>query len=211
MLLRPPFEIVDGAHRHEAALDLRLPTVPCLIIDLTDQQVLEAQVAANDQRIKTLDADLAQRIWKISKKMPAEQLAYNIGRSVSWVKQVCGMEKLTPETLNLFDLGHITFRQAYLLSNIPREHQAECVGLPEAELQHILRELKTHGRLPERRVVCPIYRPLRKVLNELEQPNEAGRIILNETDQSPLEVWKAALRWVTQMDQKTFERREKEK
>lgn len=203
------FEIVDGAHRHEVALDLRLPTVPCLRRELTDEEVLAAQVAANTQRIKTLDADLAKRLWKITKKMPIDQVAYNMGRSTSWVHKVCGLEKLTAESLELFDRGGITFRQAYLLSNIPRKYQGECLGLPEAELQHIVRELKASGRLPDRRIVSPMYRPLGSVLEEMERPNIAGRIIMNETDHSPIEIWKAALRWVTQMDGETLERREK--
>lgn len=203
------YEVVDGAHRYECARDLRLAEVPVLVRELTDDEVLAAQVSANTQRIETLDAELAKRIWKISKRMSIEQIAYNMGKSLSWVKMVCGMEKLTPESLILFDQGKVTFRQAYLLSQIPRKHQEECWPLNEPELQHIIRQLKATGRLVDAPSISPMYRSLRQTISEMEQPVEAGRIILNETDGSPVEVWKAALRWVCQMDQKTIERRSK--
>lgn len=52
-----------------------------------------------------------------------------------------------------------------------------------------------------------MYRSLQQTLAELDQPNIAGRLILNETDGSPVQVWKAALRWVVQMDKESQNRR----
>lgn len=201
------FEIIDGAHRYECACDLNLEEIPVLAVDMTDQQVLAAQISANTQRIRTLDYDLARRIWKISKRIPIDQLAYELGKSISWVKQVCGMEKLCPEVMSLFDGGKVSFRKAYLLSHIPRKHQMQAWGLDESELQYVVREVKSSGRMPPRQEISPMYRSLRQTLDELNEPNEAGRIILNETDGSPIEIWKAALRWVVQVDEKTKLRR----
>ena len=201
------YEIIDGAHRFECACDLRMDLVPVHAVEMTDQQVLAAQISANTQRIQTLDADLARRIWKISKQLPVHELAHQLGKSVSWVKRVCGMEKLRPEIMELFDTGKVTFRKAYLLSHLPRENQMECWPLDEPELQYVVREVKASGRVPPRQEITPMYRSLQQTLEELRKPCEAGRIILNETDSSPLEVWKAALRWVTQMDDETRSRR----
>lgn len=201
------YEIIDGAHRFECACDLRLESIPVLVTDMSDQEVLSAQIAANTQRIQTLDSDLARRIWRITKHIPVEEVAYKLGKSVSWVKHVCGMEKLRPQIMNLFDSGKVTFRKAYLLSHIPRDYQMECCTLDEAELQHVVRELKASGRVPPRQTISPMYRSLQQTIVEMENPTEAGRIILNETDGSPVEVWKAALRWACQMDHETKNRR----
>lgn len=201
------YEIIDGAHRFECACDLKMDTIPVLEVEMADQEVLAAQISANTQRIQTLDSDLARRIWKITKHMSVEEVAYQLGKSVSWVKQVCGMEKLRPEVLTLFDRGEVTFRKAFLLSHIPRSNQLECWSLDESELQYVVRQVKSSGRVPPRQTISPMYRSLQQTISEVDNPIEAGRIILNETDSSPVEVWKAALRWVCQMDERTRSRR----
>jgi len=203
------YEVVDGAHRLECALDLRLDDIPVLERDMTDEEVLAAQVSANVQRVKTLDADLARRLWRITKDMDHRVVANRMGKSLSWVKMVCQLERLSTKSLRLFDLGKLTFRQAVLLARIPRPHQEQCWGLSVDELRHVVRQLKTSGRINTQQSVTPMYRPILKVIDELERPTEAGRIILNDTDGSPVAVWKAALQWVLQMDRDTFERRSK--
>jgi hypothetical protein len=109
----------------------------------------------------------------------------------------------------MFDLGKITFRQAVLLARVPRANQEQCWGLDESQLQYVIRSLKADGVMPSPQRVTPMYRPLQQVINEYTKPSEAGLIILNETDCSPVEVWKAALRWACQMDTDTVARREK--
>ena len=200
-------EIVDGAHRHQACLDLGLPLIPCYVRVMSDSEVLEAQVIANEQRIKTVDSDLAMRLWKITKTIPIEEVAYRMGKSTGWVRQVCNLEALTPQSLVLLDNGRLTFRCAYLLSRIPRVHQEDCWGLDEAELQHVIRELKATGVRPERPPVTAMYRSLKQVVEEEARPIVAGRIIINETDGSPVEVWKAALRWAMQLDKESQNKR----
>jgi len=203
------WEIIDGAHRHECALDLNIDDVPVHIVDMTDEEVLEAQVSANVQRVRTLDADLARRLWRITKKLDHKVVANRMGKSLSWVKMVCQMERLTPMSLELYEDGKISFRHAVLLARIPRSNQEQCWGLDIAQLRHVIRQLKTQGRTNTEVGLTPMYRPIIHVINEADNPTEAGRIILNETDSSPVQVWKAALRWATQMDRDTKARREK--
>jgi ParB/RepB/Spo0J family partition protein len=199
-------ELIDGAHRHECCLDLNLDC-PVRVVNMTDEQVLEVQVIANEQRIETLDADLVKRLWKLSKRMDHKTLANRLGKSISWLKQVCQLERLTPYSMELLDKGKLTFRQAVLLSRVPRENQEQCWGMDEAQLQHVIRCLKLEGRMPTVVGVTPYYRPIRQVVEESERPLYAGQIIMNETNGNPIEIWKAALRWAMQMDSETFGRR----
>lgn len=201
-------EIIDGAHRHECALDLRIDA-PIHIVKMSDVQVLEAQVIANEQRIKTLDSDIVKRLWKISKNLDHRELAASLGKSLSWLKAVCGLERLTPATLDLWNSGKFTFRQAILLSRIPRKQQHSCWFMDESQLQHVVRSLKIVGVKPSVIDVTPTYRPIQFVIDELQSPSDAGLIILNETDGRPVEIWKAALRWVLQMDKTSFNKRKK--
>lgn len=212
ILIRQNNELVDGAHRLECAKDLRLTEVPVVVREMTDDEVLQAQVSANTQRIETLDSEIAMRIWKISKRMSIERLAHAMGKSLTWVKMVCKLERLKPEVLAMLDVGKITFRQAFLLAKLPRRHQLECCTLNERELQRAIRTLRMTGRL-KRDVgedVRPMYRPMSRTIEEMESPCFAARVIMNETDRSPIEVWKAALRWVTQIDEESKQKREKQ-
>lgn len=214
ILVRPSkrydgFEVVDGAHRLTIYQLLKRETIECMVRDMSDEEVLSAQVAANTQRIKTLDSELARRLWRMAKDNDIRMIASVMGKSVSWVQKVCNMERLKPVILKLFDLGKITFRQACLLARIPRKHQEECIGLDEHQLKHVIRELRIGGSKPDPPTLSPIFRSLQAILEEENTPTEAGSIIMGETDGKPVSVWRAALRWVMQLDEPTKKRRRK--
>jgi ParB/RepB/Spo0J family partition protein len=213
ILVRPSsrhggYEIVDGAHRHEVYIQLRWFDIPAHVREMTDEEVLRAQVAANVQRIQTLDSDLVKRLVRMAKHTDIRIIASSLGKSVSWVEQVCRFENLKPQVLKLFESGELGFRKAVLLSRIPRKHQMECLGLDEWQLRSVINKLKTERIFETPRAPgSPIFRPLHAVMSEVEQPHEAGRIIASETDGSPIEIWKAALRWVVQLDKQSKKRR----
>jgi ParB/RepB/Spo0J family partition protein len=209
LLITPNLHIVDGAHRHEAALDLKLLEVPTLVRDLTEEQILSAQVATNIHRIETLDSELASRLWTISKLLPVESVASSFGKSIPWVRKVCSLERLSLECRAAFDKRVVTFRQACLLAKLPRKHQRQCLGLDEAQLMFVVREYLSNSCIPkEMPQVSHSFKPISKVMAEEANPKEAGQIILNETDLSPVQVWRAALRWAMQMDVETKKRRQ---
>ena len=212
ILVRPSarfggYEVVDGAHRFTVCKNFKHETIECTVRDMTDEEVLSAQVAANIQRIRTLDSELARRLWRMSRNTDVRMIASVLGKSVAWVTQVCQMQKLKPAVLKLFDLGKISFRQAVLLARIPRKHQEECIGLDESQIKHVIRELRISGVKSDPPLLSPIYRSLQAVVEEEREPIEAGRVIVNDTDGKPISIWKAALRWVMQLDEPTKKRR----
>lgn len=215
ILVRPSvrfdgYEVVDGAHRLEVYKQLKWEEIPAHIREMSDEEVLSAQVAANIQRIQTLDADLVRRLSRMAKYAPIEMIASKMGKSVSWVEQVCRFENLLPKILKLFESKQVSFRKAVLLSRLPRKYQMECLGLDEYQIRSVINRLKSEKLFEAPSpTLSPIFRQLHRVMEELEKPIEAGRVIALESNRSPVEVWKAALRWVVQLDKQSLEKRKK--
>lgn len=57
---RPEYEIVAGERRYRASIMAKMDTIPALIRELTDDQVLEIQIIENLQRDDLTDLEAAE-------------------------------------------------------------------------------------------------------------------------------------------------------
>lgn len=90
-LRRSRYQVVDGIHRLRACRRVGLSSVPCNVLSLTDQQVLQAQIIASSPRVRTSRTDMARALRKIMQANPGmtvEQVAEKIDQSPEWVRGV---------------------------------------------------------------------------------------------------------------------------
>ena len=66
--LSPSYEVVDGFYRYNCCKELRLESIPCLIRELTDKEVLIVQIQTNAVRLETDPIDFARQLWRIIKE-----------------------------------------------------------------------------------------------------------------------------------------------
>lgn len=146
-LVRPmpdgSYQMVSGHRRKRAAELADLPTVPCIIRELTDDEAIIVMVDSNLQREQILPSEKAfaykmkleamkrqgQRTDLTSvpvaqKSTSRELLGKEVGESQDQVRRYIRLTELIPELLDLVDEGRIAFRPAVELSYLQKDEQS---------------------------------------------------------------------------------------
>ena len=145
-LVRPmpdgSYQMVSGHRRKRAAELAGLPTVPCIIRELTDDEAIIVMVDSNLQREQILPSEKAfaykmrleamnrqgQRLDltstpMVSKSRSNEELADKVGESREQIRRYIRLTELVPEILQMVDERQIAFRPAVEISYLSEEQQ----------------------------------------------------------------------------------------
>jgi ParB/RepB/Spo0J family partition protein len=95
LLVRPTeeweiYEIASGHRRWQAAQRAGLETLPCLVKNLSHQQVSEMNIVANIQRAGTPGLELAEMVsdYMLRFSRTPEQAAKSFGKSLAWISKL---------------------------------------------------------------------------------------------------------------------------
>jgi ParB/RepB/Spo0J family partition protein len=138
---RPLYEIVAGERRWRAAGIAEQFSVPCMVRELTDFEVLELQLVENLQRddLHPLEeADGYEQMlidppWWSAEHRPrahgytVDELATHVGRSASHIRARLRLLALTPAARNAFFNGLFGIGSALSIAHLNTMHQAEIV------------------------------------------------------------------------------------
>lgn len=116
------YEIIAGERRYRAARLAGLTELPCFVRDLSDQQVLHAQVIENLQRddLHPLEeAEGYQRLIELGSK--AEDLGTEIGKSRAYVYARLKLLALCSDARESFFKGQLDASTALLIARIPTD------------------------------------------------------------------------------------------
>ena len=157
-LVRPmpdgSYQMVSGHRRKRAAELAGLPTVPCIIRELTDDEAIIVMVDSNLQREQILPSEKA-----VAYKMKLEAMKRQAGRpknsaplepnlkgtrsneelaasspdSRSQIQRYIRLTELIPPVLDMVDSGKIAFRPAVELSYLSKEQQQSLYDTMECE------------------------------------------------------------------------------
>lgn len=119
------FELVAGERRWRASRLAGLSFLPCVVRDLTDDQLLKIQVIENLQRedVHPLDeADGYERLRTEGGYDP-ELIAHEVGKSLTYVYQRLRLLKLCDEARILLVEGKISVAVAILLARLGEDQQ----------------------------------------------------------------------------------------
>ena len=158
-LVRPmpngSYQMVSGHRRKRAAELAGLPTVPCIIRELTDDEAIIVMVDSNLQREQILPSEKAvaykmkleamkrqgQRSDltsaplepKLKGSRSNEELAASSPDSRSQIQRFIRLTELIPSVLDMVDSGKIAFRPAVELSYLSKEQQQSLYDTMECE------------------------------------------------------------------------------
>jgi ParB/RepB/Spo0J family partition protein len=125
------FELVDGLHRFNASKDAGLEVINVDVVDLNEDQVLEAQIMTNIHKVETRPAEYSQQLKRILVRNPLmteSELAVKLGKSPGWIKDRLGLTKITnSEITALVNDGKIGLANAYALAKLPENEQTDFV------------------------------------------------------------------------------------
>lgn len=145
------YEIIAGERRYLAADRAGLAHIPCIVRDLSDSQVLEAQLVENLQRegLHALEeAEGYRELLDLNKTLTAETLGEKIGRSRSYVYARLKLLDLIPAAREAMASGELDATKGLILARIRGEKmQARALKLIRANEGHYsYRRLMEHLR-----------------------------------------------------------------
>ena len=125
-------EIISGERRYRASLLAGVPSIPALICEMTDAQVLDAQIVENLQRDDLTDLEEAFGYQTLLQAAGSstEKVAAKIGKSASYVRSKLRLLALCPEAQHSLRDGDIDYSRALLLATIP-DHQQQIKALAD--------------------------------------------------------------------------------
>ncbi|HEY1257019.1 MAG TPA: ParB/RepB/Spo0J family partition protein [Terracidiphilus sp.] len=136
LLVRPltenGFEIVAGARRFRAAQMAEQPTVPVRIKQMSDAEVLEAQLVENLIRAEIHPMEEAEGFARLlaleEPKYSIEQIAAKVGKHPSFVASRLKMTDLTKPVVDAFYANEIGVGHALLLAKLPADQQQQALS-----------------------------------------------------------------------------------
>ncbi len=157
LLVRPlrenGFEIVAGARRYRAAQIAGQETVPVRIKQMSDAEVLEAQLVENLIRAEIHPMEEAEGFARLlaleEPKYSIEQIGARVGKSPMFVASRLKLVDLVPATVDAFYANEIGVGHALLLAKLPADQQ-------EQALAACFKEAYNSGGAKPARILLPV-------------------------------------------------------
>ena len=123
------YEIIAGERRVKAATMAGLTTIPSIVRDFTDEQMMEIALLENLQRenLNAIEEAMAYRNLINSLALTQEALATKLGKSRVHVTNMLGLLNLPEEVKDMIVEGKISMSHARVLSKI--ENKADIITL----------------------------------------------------------------------------------
>ena len=136
LLVRPltenGFEIVAGARRYRAAQMAEAVTVPVRIKQMSDAEVLEAQLVENLIRAEIHPMEEAEGFARLlaleEPKYSIEQIGARVGKSATFVASRLKLVELVPAAVDAFYANEIGVGHALLLAKLPADQQGQALS-----------------------------------------------------------------------------------
>jgi ParB family chromosome partitioning protein len=157
LLVRPltenGFEIVAGARRYRAAQMAEAVTVPVRIKQMSDAEVLEAQLVENLIRAEIHPMEEAEGFARLlaleQPKYSIDQIAAKVGKQPSFVASRLKLVDLVPAAVDAFYANEIGVGHALLLAKLPADQQ-------EQALSACFKEAYNSGGATPTRILLPV-------------------------------------------------------
>ncbi len=119
------YEIIAGERRTRASKMAGKETIPAIVRELTDQEMMEVALIENIQREDLNPIEEAEAFQKIieTTQITQEEAAHRFGKSRSYITNLLGLLNLPEETKKYVKDGKISMGHARVLSKLSDETQ----------------------------------------------------------------------------------------
>lgn len=155
------YEIIAGERRWRACRMAGLRTVPVVIKEMNEREVMEAALIENLQRedLNPVEEALGYRSLMVSYSLTQEQLAEAMGKSRSAVANTLRLLELSPEETEQLKKGRISAGHARVLISLEKNSSLRAELLKAALSGASVRELEKAAR--EQKPVPPSKKPVK--------------------------------------------------
>lgn len=143
------YEIVAGERRTRAARIAGLKTIPAIIKDFNDNDMMEIALIENIQRenLNPIEEALSYDNIIRLRNLTQEEVAEKFGKSRSYITNILGLLKLPPFTTELVSQGKISMGHAKVLSKLEDDDLIDQLatrivrdGLSVREIENLVKE-----------------------------------------------------------------------
>lgn len=124
------YEIVAGERRYRASILAGKQTIPAIIRNFTDEQMMEIAVLENLQRenLNAIEEATAYKSLMDNLNLTQEELAKKVGKSRSHITNMLGLLNLPNETKTLIQDGKLSMGHARVLSKLESKEKIETLS-----------------------------------------------------------------------------------
>ncbi len=124
------YEIIAGERRTRASKMAGKTTIPAIIRDFTDQEMMEIALIENIQREDLNPIEEAEALAKIieTSQITQEEASKKFGKSRSYITNILGLLSLPEKTKQYVREGKITMGHARVLSKLSDEDQINSLA-----------------------------------------------------------------------------------
>lgn len=125
------YEIIAGHRRTAAARKAGIEEIPARVVEMTDEQALEAQIVENLQRADIHPLDEAEGYRALVEEgkyeNPAAEIALKVGKSETYIRDRMVLTNLTAKAKKAVRAGEMTLGVAALIARLDPDMQKEAV------------------------------------------------------------------------------------
>lgn len=119
------YELVAGERRTKASKLAGMETIPAIVKDFNDQEMMEIALLENIQRenLSPIEEAKAYKNFMIKMDMTQEEIAKRFGKSRSHITNLLGLLNLPTEVQNDVNVGKISMSHARVLSKLENKDE----------------------------------------------------------------------------------------
>ena len=216
-LLSGRYQIIDGFHRFSVAVDLKFTDIECKVIECTDDEALRLTIECNAIHKETQPCEYAVLLKRlmVDNEITINGLSRAVHKSPAWIRNCLSLNDLHEDIKVLVDRGQIPVQSAYLLAKLPANVQRQLAVrsqlMTAKEFKTIavnairsweesIRSGKLQRYFPDKFEPRSFLRSLKQIRDEMNQETHAVEILYNEGAETPLDGWRAAIKWMLYLD-----------
>ena len=172
------YDLVAGERRTKAAEIAGLTTIPAIIRDFTDRQMMEIALIENIQRenLSPIEEAKAYKNYIDATKLTQEEVAKKFGKSRSYITNILGLLSLPSDIQKEVTNGNISMSHARVLSKIEDKEMINTLvnkiikdGVSVRELENLSKEdnVIKKNKIIRTSLVNPRYKIYESVLRDI--------------------------------------------
>ena len=154
------YDIVAGERRFRASKKAGLTTIPAIIKDFTDEEMMNISLLENLQRedLTAIEEAMAYKAILDSSNITQEELAEKVGKSRSHVTNMLGLLKLPKSVQDMVLYNKLSMGHARVLSKLEDKDKIEELADKVVSEDLSVRELEELSKSEDIKRVSPVVR-----------------------------------------------------
>ncbi len=172
------YEIISGERRFRATKMAGLDTIPAIVYEYDDKQMMEVGIIENIQRedLSVIEEARSYQMLIDNLKLTQKDVSERVGKSRSHIANMLRLLKLDDQVLDLINEGAITMGHAKVLVNIDDKKRILAIATSAAKDNLTVREVEALASEEKEATTASVSKPkIEKKSNEFLRLEQTAR------------------------------------